>query len=363
MFKFWQGVLLLVGTIIGVGVFSLPYSFAQSGWGVSLFGLLFLALLVTVLNLFYCQVILDNHDDCQLVGYVRQYLGPFWQKVAFISLVFSLTGVMIAYVILGGEFLALVFGQPSGFFYPVWFLLIVAFLFFRDYKSLISTASFFSIILLILFIIFPIFILKYVDLKQISFIGRQPFFFWGPSLLALSGFSAIPEVEEILRKSNQRQKLHKAVIIGTWLPVLVYIIFSLSVYGISGVYTTADGLSGLVHLAPYLVRIAAGIGLLALFTSFLSLANVVKETYYRDLGINENLSKVYALIPSIIGLFLILDQFANIISFVGVFGIAVTNSLICFLFAQIKKDKKWFALLVSLFFVSGVAAKIIEMIK
>ncbi|MFO8052652.1 MAG: aromatic amino acid transport family protein [Candidatus Omnitrophota bacterium] len=363
MLKFWQGVLLLVGTIIGVGVFSLPYSFAESGWGISLMGLIFLAFAVTVLNLFYSQIILDNHGDRQLVGYVGEYLGPFWKKITLISLVFSLTGVMIAYVVLGGEFLALVLGQSAGFFYPIWFLLIIAFLFLRDFKSLINASSIFSIILLVLFLVFPIFIIKYVDLTQISLIGRQPLFFWGPILLALSGFSAIPEVEEVLRKGSQRKKLKKVVVVGTWLPVLVYIIFSFSVYGVTGVYTTADSLSGLVHVAPYLVRIGSGIGLLALLTSFLSLANVVKETYYRDLKIDEGLSRIFALAPTTIGIFLALDQFANIISFVGAIGVAVTSSLICFLFARIKKGKKWVALLVSLVFISGAIAKILEMIK
>jgi amino acid permease len=363
MTKFWQGVLLLVGTIIGVGVFSLPYSFAQSGWGISLIGLIFLATVVTVLNLFYAEIILKNHGDRQLVGYVRQYLGPFWQKISFLSLVFSLTGVMIAYAVLGGEFLALVLGQPNSIYYSIWFFLIVALLFLRDFESLINTASIFSLILLVLFLVFPMFILKYVNLNQMSFIGSRPLFFWGPGLLALSGFSAIPEVEEVLRKSGQRKKLKKTVIVGTCLPVITYIGFSLSVYGVSGVFTTADSLSGLVHVSPFLVRIAAGIGLLALLTSFLSLANVVKETYYRDFGFEERLSKMLALTPSIIGLFLNLNQFADIISFIGAVGIAITSSLICFLFVKINQDKKWLALLINIIFISGAALKILEMIK
>ncbi len=361
--KFWRAVLLLVGTIIGVGVFSLPYSFAQSGWAPSLAGLLFLGLMVTALNLFYSEIILNNNGDYQLVGYVRKYLGPFWQKIAFFSLVFSLYGIMIAYVILGGEFLALVFGQTAGFIYSVWFFLIVALLFLRSFHFLTNVASFFSLILLVLFAIFPLFVIKHIDIKQVNLIGTRPLFFWGPTLLALSGFSAIPEVEEVLRKSGQRQKLKKAVIIGTWLPVIIYLIFSFAVYGVTGIFTTAEGLTGLTHLAPFVVRIAAGIGLLALLTSFLSLANVIKETYYRDFNLDEDLSRLTAIVPPVIGIFLVLERFADIISFVGAVGIAITSSLICFLFAKIRKEKIWLAVLVCFIFISGAVAKILEMIK
>lgn len=358
---FWQGVFLLVGTTIGAGVFSLPYSFSQSGWGISLFGLVILGLMMTALNLFYSKVILDNQGDHQLVGYVREYLGPFWQKVALFVLLFSVNGVMIAYVILGGEFLALLLGQSTTLFYSFWFYLIIAFLFMRGFKFLAKAESVFSITLILLFLFFPVLVIKYATPSQMRFIGHRPLFFWGPTLLALSGFSAIPEVEEILRKKGERKKLGKAVVVGTWLPILVYSLFAFGVYSVTGVFTTADALTGLVQVIPHIVQVAAGIGLLALLTSFLSLANVAKETYYRDLDIDENLSKVLALLPPIIGIFLSLPQLANIISFVGAVGLAITSSLICLLFTKID-NKKWLAFLVGLLFISGAVAKIVKLV-
>lgn len=356
---FWQGVFLLIGTTIGAGVFSLPYSFSKSGWGVSVCGLVFLGLIMTALNLFYSRVILASQGDHQLVGYVKKYLGSFWQKIALFALLFSLNGVMVAYVILGGEFLALLLGQSPHFLYSLWFYLIIAFLFMRRFEFLAKAESFFSIILLGLFMIFPILVIKWATPSQISFIGHRPLFFWGPTILALAGFSAVPEVEEILRRSKQREKLNQVVIIGTWLPVLVYGLFAFSVYTVTGAFTTADALTGLVQLMPNIVRLASGIGLLALLTSFLSLANVVKETYYRDLNINENLAKVLALIPPIIGIFLSLPQLADIISFVGAVGLAITSSLICLLFSRVEKNKQWLAFIIGLLFISGAVAKII----
>jgi tyrosine-specific transport protein len=283
---FWQGVFLLVGTTIGAGVFSLPYSFSRSGWGVSVLGLIVLGVMMTALNLFYSKIILDNRGDHQLVGYVEKYLGSFWQKVALFALLFSVNGVMIAYVILGGEFLSLLFGQSASVLFSSWFYLIIAFLFMRGFKFLAKVESVFSITLILLFLFFPLLVIKYATPSQMAFVGQQPLFFWGPTLLALSGFSAIPEVEEILRKSGQRKKLNRTVIVGTWLPILVYCLFAFGVYSVTGVFTTADALTRLVQVIPHIVQVAAGIGLLALLTSFLSLANVAKETYYRDLKVD-----------------------------------------------------------------------------
>lgn len=359
---FWQGVLLLVGTTIGAGVFSLPYSFSQSGWGVSVVGLFILGLMMTALNLFYSRVILDNHGDHQLVGYVSKYLGSLWQKVALFALLFSVNGIMIAYVILGGEFLALLLGQSASFLFTSWFYLIIAFLFMRGFEFLAKAESLFSIILIGLFLFFPILVVKYTIPSQMKLIGPKPLFFWGPTLLALSGFSAIPEVEEILRKNNQREKLNKAVIVGTWLPIIVYSLFAFGVYSVTGVFTTADALTGLVQVIPHLVRVASGIGLLALLTSFLSLANVAKETYYRDLEIDENTAKLLALTPPIVGISLSLSQLANIISFVGAVGLAITSSLICLLFSKVEKSKKRLALIIGLLFISGAIAKIVNLV-
>jgi hypothetical protein len=52
---------------------------------------------------------------------------------------------------------------------------------------------------------------------------------------------------------------------------------------------------------------------------------------------------------------------ANIISFVGAVGFAITSSLICLLFTKVD-GKKWLAFLIALLFISGAVAKILKLV-
>jgi len=335
---FLKAVFLLISTIIGAGVFGLPYVFSRSGLLPSLIGTLFLGLVAMAINLLYVKIILATKGDRQLPGYVKKHLGPGWFKLSVATMIISVNGALLAYVILGGEFLALALGQLSSKFYPLWFYLLALAFFWRDFKSLAKLSALLTLPLIILMLIIPLGLIKFIRLDQFLLFGRQPLSFWGATLFSLIGFSVIPEMEEILRR--KKDLLFLGVVIGSLLPVLLYLIFSFSIWGVSGPLTTVDALSGLVQFSPVLVQLGACFGLLALLTSFLSLANVLKEVYFRDLKLEEASAKLLAIAPPFLGIFLSLSSFIKIISLTGVISLTVSGGLISLIAAKLESRLK-----------------------
>lgn len=103
----------MLGTIIGAGIFGVPAVFASFGilWGSVLFWLL--AAGVFALHLFYVEMILVRRSlaEHRFPGQLRIILGPWAERVATVSHPGHLVGASVAYVLLGGGFLAALAGM------------------------------------------------------------------------------------------------------------------------------------------------------------------------------------------------------------------------------------------------------------
>lgn len=356
---FAKAILLLVGTVMGAGIFALPYVFSQSGFLPSLLGLVFLGVVMILLNLFYSQIILEKEGDHQLVGYVKKYLGKRWSSLALVASLISLNGALLAYVILSREFVSLSVGQISSNLYSFWFYLLVIVLFFQGFKFLIKVEFWLVTALMLLIFFLPFKLIPFVQMENYYLVSSSPLSFWGATLFALTGFTALPEVEEVLRGGRKRKMLNGVILAGGIIPIVLYFVFGFGVWGASGFTTTVDALSGLVSFSPLLIRIGAIVGLLALVTSFLSLVNAVKEIYFRDLGTEEHLAKMLAVLPASLGIFLNLGSFINVVSFIGTFCLAISGGLICLMFAKVKPRLRWLSFLVGMIFVFGALGEIL----
>lgn len=355
---FFRAFFLLIGTIVGAGVFALPYVFSKSGALPSFFGLLFLGLVLMVLNLFYSKIVLKTPGDHQLPGYVNKYLGPNWMKFSLLSMMFALNGALLAYLILGGEFLALSVGQTSSQAYSFWFYLVGVVLFWQRFSRLTKIGAFLTALLVGLMIFVSFKLIPFVVPSNLVLLGNKPLFFWGAALFSLVGFSVIPEVEEVLR--SRRKLLTPAVVAGSLVPIFLYLVFAFSIWGASGFVVTVDALSGLTVFSPGLVRVGAIIGLLALITSFLSLVNVAKEIYFRDLKLSERWAKLLAIAPGVLGIFFSTSSFINIVSFTGTISLAISGTMISLMFAKANKKLAWLAWLVILVLVFGVFSLLMD---
>ncbi|MCL5010764.1 MAG: amino acid permease [Patescibacteria group bacterium] len=272
----------LVGTIVGAGVFAIPYVMSKSGILLSLFYFVLIGLVAVLLHLFFGEIILRTKEEARLAGFAGKYLGKKAKPVVAFFVITGVAGSLLAYIILGGNFLSLIFpGHFSAFEFTVLFWLALSFLVFWGTRSIawaevLLTVVFFGAILLVFGFCLP----KFQAGNLISAGWQNVFLPFGVFFFSLVGWSAIAEAEDILDK---KKNLKKAVLSALAFCAVFYFVFGLVLSAVSGKQTSPDALTGLLPFLGQKVIILGGIfGLLAVGTSFLTLANYLKNTFVYD---------------------------------------------------------------------------------
>ncbi|KPJ57413.1 hypothetical protein AMJ49_00535 [Parcubacteria bacterium DG_74_2] len=332
---------VLIGLTIGAGIFGIPYTISKSGLIVGLFYFFLLGGLTLTLHLFLGEIVLRTKERHRLVGYAQKYLGKKGKILISICAILSGIGVLLAYLILGGNFLEIIF---SPFFnlkaseFSLFFWLVLSIFVFLGMKfvallEVFTNASFIFIIFLIFFFSlnkfefsnFPLFNLNHIFLP------------YGVILFSLFGLEAIPEAVDILKTPQEKKDLKKIMILTTIIVILVYLLFSFSVVSVTGAFTSSDALSGLVpFLGKKIILLGALSALITLADSFLILAIYLKNTFFYDFKITKIVaSSISCGLPLI--LFLSgFQNFIQVISFVGAFFGLIQGILIIFLFKKAK---------------------------
>lgn len=322
--NFFYATATLIGTIIGVGIFGLPYAFAKAGFFVGLLQLVLLGGITMIIHLMFGEIILRTNEKHNLPGYIEKYLGRRWEAVVSISVLIGILGSMVAYVLVGGTFLNIFITQLTGvpdffseniFYLIFWIFLTGAILF--GLKT-IEVAEFLMTILLILAAAgIAFFSIPYINIDNLFILNVSNIFFpYGVILFSLAGTVAIPEIREIL--TGGEKKIRSAIILGVFVPILVYALFAFVINGVTGQATSPEALSGLYKVVGGPIYILGAIfGLLAISTSYITFGYYLYETFLYDYGINKMLAHVLiAIIPITFVLFGV-RNFIAIIGFLG----------------------------------------------
>jgi tyrosine-specific transport protein len=148
---------------------------------------------------------------------------------------------------------------------------------------------------------------------------------YGVVLFAFIGTSAIPEMGEELAKN--KKDLKKAIIIGSLIPLAIYILFATSIVGVLGSKTHEIGALGLAAiLGEKMAFIGALFALLTVSTSFMVLGLALKELFWYDYGLRKNTSWLLACFVPFI-LFLLVRKVASFTTVLDVTGI-ITGAII-----------------------------------
>jgi len=138
---------------------------------------------------------------------------------------------------------------------------------------------------------------------------------YGVILFALAAASAIPDMKNVLKQ--QPHKLKLAIIIGSIIPIVVYLLFTLMVVGITGPDTSESAIIGLGQaLGKPALLFGSIFGTITMTTSFLLLGLVLKEVYQYDLGLRPILAWLAVIIPPLVMVLL------NWLSFIEILGIS-----------------------------------------
>lgn len=334
----------LVGTIIGAGIFGIPFAMLQSGIVPGLFYLFLLGGIICLLHLFFGEVCLRTSGKHGLVGYAKIYLGERGRVIATLTLLFVLVGTLLAYLILAGEFFEIVLGSFVPFSSTIFTILfsICAFFLVLSGRQLITRIEFFTNILFVgaigtlIMLALPHVQSFEVPLFAISHLSNL-FLPFGVLLFAFAGFEAIPEVMNFLRDRNAHTKLGTVIIWSSVITGVFFLLFALIVLWVSGLATSPDAFSGLVpFLGQNIVALGALIGIIIIADSFLVIGNYLKNSLRHDF----RFSYVPAALVAIgVPLVLFLSGFRQFISVVGLVGGvmgAVEGILVILMFRKAK---------------------------
>ena len=299
------------------------------------------------LNLFLAETALRTKGKHQLSGYMERYLGKWGKRAMTFSMMVGIYGALIAYLIGEGESLRALMLQipflssilPAIFFEPitlslVFFALCTIIIFLGVHemgRAELLVVSFMVIVLLLICVLsvskIQVNYLTYSDLSEI-------FFPLGVIIFAFIGSAAIPEMEEILGKD--RKKFRGAVIVGTLIPVVLYLFFCVTVIGTVG-FENFEALAANERIAtialsqfisPTLGIFANILAILAMFTSFITLGIALVEMYDYDYKLSRNLSIFLTLSLPLIALIFNLTTFMAALAITGIFAGGIDGILI-----------------------------------
>lgn len=341
---FYQATAVMLGYVIGVGMFGVPFLAARSGL-LSLFALLIgLGFVQYFVHLIYANVILETKTSHRMPGYAGLYLGKFWKHVtAFVKITGNIGG-LLAYIIITGIFLNQLLGPHLGgneFIYSTIVFLFEAIVVFFGISMMARVELLMSILLFFVIALISFKGLGSVDLDNYFLVDWKLFFLpYGAMLMALDGNGSLPIVSKLVDKDPKMMK--KVVRYGTFIPMVVTALFVLSIVGISGAATTEDALSGINgSVGLGIVKFALVFGVITMVTSFLGVSEAIKETLWWDYGMDKRLAWAIAVFTPFILFVLGLQDLATVISFVGAIAGGMSAMILVLVFMKMKKlDKK-----------------------
>jgi len=376
MSKLIYPIATLSGTIIGVGLFALPYVTLKVGFWVILGYFLALGTLVILIHLFFGELALKTPDFKRLPGFAKFHLGNWGQNLAYISTILGIFGAILAYLIVGGEFLtnllSPIFGGNS-LVYTLFYFAIGATLIFFGIKA-IAKVEFWGLVLFFI-ILFAIFFRgeSFITIENLfpSLDFSYIFLPYGIILFSLWGATLIPEVEEMLAPTpnfgvgvkEKKKALRWIIPTAILIPIFVYLFFIYLILGITGPQTTESALTGLRNvLGDGIVALALFFGVLTTFTSFIALGLTLRKVFWYDLKIEKNFAWLITCFFPLI-LFLIgVKQFIPVISFIGGVMLGIDGILILLMYRKIKpKQILVYPLFLILF--GGIIYEIIYFLK
>lgn len=369
--KFLAGLAILIGTTIGAGVLGIPYVTAKAGFLISLVYILLIGLIIVLVSLYLGEIVLRTKGNHQLGGYAEKYFGKKGKLIVNFAMIFGTYAAIVAYIFGVGESFSFLFFANSFYsiLFGLGFALFMSFLLWRGLKAFKRYEKIGVGIILGLLILIIILFAK--DVSFVNLIGNNfnyVFLPFGVILFAFLSFHAIPEINLVLKKDKKPMK--KILILGTFISAIFYILFALIVVGFKG--TETPEISTLV-LGPVFIIL----GILTMFTSYLSLGNALKDHFSYD-NKDKKIKSWFlsAVIPILLFLFVKMFKFFSFVKILSIGGVVSGGIIAISVLLMVRKAKKkgnrkpefkipvnWFIIgLLSLIFIAGVFREIIILI-
>ncbi|MDN3505844.1 MAG: aromatic amino acid transport family protein [Simkaniaceae bacterium] len=279
--KIFTASLLVAGTAIGAGMLALPVSTAAGGFLPAVFIYLICWIFSACTGLLLLEACLWLPKDTNIVSLSSHLLGKKGKYASWILYLFLFYALTVAYAAGGGGFI----GDVTNGIFPAPISILLFILVFSPVVYIgthaVDRLNFLLMAGLIFF--FSVFILIGFGKVELDLLGR---FHWGHAILSLpvvfTSFSyqgIVPSMRNYFE--GHPKAVRKVILIGSSIPVIVYIIWEYLILGIvplegaNGLLAAKEqGISAVVPLkniagSPWVYAIGQAFAFCALTTSFL----------------------------------------------------------------------------------------------
>jgi amino acid permease len=361
---------LLAGTILGAGIFSLPYVVARLGFVPGLFYFLAFGAVFGALHLMFARLIIEDGSGHNFLSLTRKFFSKPFKIFADITIVGETVFTLLIYLILIPSFVKLVFPAGDAWIVFAFWAVGSAFIFVK--LGWLGWTDFLDVIC-ILAIVAGILLLgglRFENIPLFAPAGASVSFGWllpfGPLLFALAGRSAVAKMIDAhgaAKAAGREFSLTKAIWLGTFIPVVLYIAFTAVVLAFNP-NVGPDTISSFAGLSPALSVALAIAGFITLWTSYFMIGLNLKDILVRDL----NWSRVWAALAVIIlppALYLL--GFRNFLEAIGISGgffLALEGVFITFMWRKAFPLSPWrkFSPVLYLIFLAAMAYQVAAVI-
>jgi len=338
---FLKAVALLVGAMIGVGIYGIPFVFAKTGFLLGVTWLIALTLMVGLLNTFYGALASATPGSHHIAGYANIWIGPITKRIAMMAQVLGVYGAAVASMVVAGEFLRNVTAQwislrPELYvviFVGIWSLALV-----RPVRRIASLELGLTSLYILGVLMVVGFGVSHIEVANFSGVTWELWLLpYGVLLFALAGMNAIPMMRQFL--AHRRELLGRAIWSAMAIVATVYLLFAFVVVGVSGDATSPEAFAGLYdQLGLSVLTLGSLIGILTISTAFIAMGGALVESFRADYKIRPFWAWFFTVIPPLLLYISGMRNFIETISIVGILSVGIQSCIILVAYIRARKS-------------------------
>lgn len=331
---------VLASTIIGAGIFSLPYVMHTVGVIPGILFLLFFSVIYMCVHSMYASLLLGEEGEHEFGSVAVKYFGFHKGRIVSSLVIFELLFVLTAYLILIPDFSSLLFGM--GGIAPILVFWLLGAITMMLPLIWLESVEFFGIVGIVLFVLLVVWCgfssptTLSLSLPQFSlYTLLLPF---GPLLFALSGRPAIAGIIRAVREAKKEGivlKPYTIIIWGTLIPGVLYVLYSVGMLML-GAGEGGGLMGGILGLPGILPQLLGGLGIIAIWTSYIMVGISARKMIVKDFHSSEFLGWSVVLIIPIAAYLLGVKNFLETVGFIG--GIFLAIEGLCIVRMWVKKQ-------------------------
>jgi len=332
--SFWEAFATIVGTVIGLGIFAIPFAAKNAGVTPTVALIIFVAVMSVLVSILYAEIVIfDKREEC-IISYARRYLGQWAGKAETCSALFGYTGSILAYVLAIAVFTKALIPHDGIYFWPI-------VLFYTAISGLVlllkKTKNLGNLEIVLAGIMCLAFVLvsweSVSQWKPLKEDWSEVVVPYGVVWFSMTGGSAIPITVRILGRRGK--KVFNAIFFAYVLIALVTILFFVAALKTGGVKIGPDPFITMGEkMGNWVFYVGTLIGVLAVTTSHWTLATHFKNVLNEDLKFSPITSW---LLVVFLPLILILIGISNFVSVIGLVGLVAGTFDALLLLAIYKK--------------------------